>query len=214
MNASYAYTAAVLPIGKDISLPEDGGPIVIEENTFKTWYDTPWHVKVRLNHDVLKTIGQCLYLRARKGWLEAEFILDPGLRSELTVGMPVSVGITRMTKSGLLLLQEISIVRHGAIRGAEILSRRAMKAPAPARTVIATKRPTPKPAPGPAAARTQHAPASREWWRTPSGQDAEFRRRLEAAGYREGSHELILEQMHDELYLYKHGHPRFKLAAA
>jgi hypothetical protein len=43
--------------------------------------------------------------------------------------------------------------------------------------------------------RPEAARASRGCWETPSGQDAELRRRLEAADWADGGFEVILEQM-------------------
>lgn len=62
------------------------------------------------------------------------------------------------------------------------------------------------------AAAVQSRKTERGWWSSPDGQDAELRRRLEAADYAEGSFELILEQMQDEIFFQRHGYSR-KVAA-
>ena len=128
--SSFAYTARLAPLHRDISLPgEKGGPLVLDEQTWRTWMETPWHVGVRVSHDP-GNVGICSFLRVRDGWYEADFILNDkierNLPEGLPVGQPMSVGM-RHFDSKVLLLQEISIVPHGAIRGAEVTSRRERK---------------------------------------------------------------------------------------
>ena len=74
---------------------------------------------------------------SRAGWWEADFLLDPELPNELEVGQPVSVGLSYPKNgSGSTYLREISIVRHGAVKGAAIISRSEMPQTPP--------KPTPK----------------------------------------------------------------------
>lgn len=129
---SYFYTAKIAPLGRPFRMPGDEGvPMLLDASSFAHERRRPWHTPVCLDHNIVKRVG-CLHdLRAGKEWWLAEFLLDPALTSVLEVGHPVSVSISTMRASGNHYLSELSLVRRGAVAGAEIVSRRAIS-PAPA----------------------------------------------------------------------------------
>jgi hypothetical protein len=56
------------------------------------------------------------------GWLRVAFVLDNEIREEVHVGQPLSIGISEWNCGGISL-DEVSIVRECAMRGAEIIER-------------------------------------------------------------------------------------------
>ena len=56
------------------------------------------------------------------GWWRVAFVLDKEITEELQVGQPVSIGVSEW-KWGSISLDEVSVVRRGAVRGAEVVER-------------------------------------------------------------------------------------------
>jgi hypothetical protein len=75
---------------------------------------------VCLNHDKNLRVGRTAMLYRHAGWWCADFVLDDDVSDdiEFETGQPVSVGLSDMQVG--TYLSEISIVRHAAVKGAEI----------------------------------------------------------------------------------------------
>ena len=93
-----------------------------------------------VNHDRTLDIGRLHRIYPQDGWWRPAFTLGQQVNEELEVGQPVSVGITE-NKWGSIMLDEVSVVRSGAVRGAQITDRidlgphtNRAPAPEPART--------------------------------------------------------------------------------
>ena len=122
----WAYTVRLVPIGVPVRIPvQDGGkPCVstFDENSFEMERKTPSRIKVWVDHDRTIQVGTLARLYPQDGWWHATFALDKDIREELQIGQPMSVGISHW-KWGSISLDEVSIVRRGAVRGAEIIER-------------------------------------------------------------------------------------------
>ena len=134
----YLYSARILPICRPVVIPDVKGggrePQTFTEDSLRIERESRNPGKVLLDHDVLKRIGEVQTLWRHEGWFVADFTLDPELTAELHVGQPVSVGLS-LFHSGSRYLSEVSIVRRGAVDGAEITRRVELKAAPPPRAL-------------------------------------------------------------------------------
>lgn len=144
------YSARLVPIGKPVRIPaEDGGtPIVstFTDKSFEIDRRSKTKPEVWMNHERALRIGHVAMLYTQRDWWCCDFMLDRDVPDDIDfdVGQPVSVGLSQLKiGSRGTFLTEVSIVRHGAVEGAEITRRYEIKEtpPAPA-----------KPAPSPVAA--------------------------------------------------------------
>jgi hypothetical protein len=183
----YTYSARLLPIGRTVNVPKlDGTP------DFSTFHEKSFEVErtskrlpdLCVAHDRDTIIGTIQMLYVYRDWWCCDFSLDPALPNELECGQPVSVGLDVIGSGhGSPFLREISIVPRGAVKGAEITSRVALK-PKP---VEQKPQPTPDPArsaPAPVDV-IPHDPRPVHICRQPAvssrdrAEDAELRRRLD-----------------------------------
>jgi len=138
----YEYTARLVPLGRAVNVPKiDGTPwyYTFDHRSFAWEQESKRTINVCLRHELHKVIGKVETLLAQDGWWQATFRLNAGLRSELSVGGPVSIGLD--APDGVTpLLTEVSLVRHGAVEGARIIGRSELPPPA-------TPKPTPPPPP-------------------------------------------------------------------
>jgi hypothetical protein len=189
----HLYSCRFLPIGQTVNVPTmDGSPWFTEFHARSFEPESTWAKQpdVCVDHDRDCVVGSVSSLYTYDRWWCAYFTLDPVLPNELEVGQPMSVGLELLgAGDGTPFLREISIVRHGAVKGAEITRRVALK-PTPA--------PKPPPTPPPEPARTEvihhpqqpvihrRAPVSARH----AAEDAEMRRRLEWLEQHTGRYDL------------------------
>lgn len=123
----YCYSARIVPIATPVVIPGLKGawrePVTFTPDHFRIERESRNPAKVCLEHDLLKQIGKVTKLWRQAGWFIADFTLDPELTAVLSVGQPVSVGLSTF-ESGGTYLSEVSVVRSGAVEGAQITSRR------------------------------------------------------------------------------------------
>jgi hypothetical protein len=126
----------------------DGKPALstFDDKTFDMERKHPTRIKVWVDHDRDLAVGELHRLWPQDGWWRAAFVLDNGITEELPVGQHVSVGL-REFKSGALALTEVSLVRHGAVRGAEIIERLDLGPIIKATPPLTTPTPAAKPKP-------------------------------------------------------------------
>ena len=129
----WAYTAKLVPIGVPVRIPAVKGEPVLttfDEKTFEMERKTAGRIKVCVDHDRTMEVGTLARLYPQDGWWHAAFVLDKDVREELQIGQPVSIGMSDW-KWGSISLDEVSIVRRGAVRGAEIIERLDLGRPDP-----------------------------------------------------------------------------------
>ncbi|HEX5585417.1 hypothetical protein [Gaiella sp.] len=125
----YIYTAKLLPIGKPVNIPyEDGGRCIstFHDKSFEVERTAKTKPEVWVNHDRDLRIGNVAMLYTHRDWWMCEFMLSREVPAdiEFEVGQPVSVGVSQLQiGSRGMFLREVSIVRHGAVEGAQITSR-------------------------------------------------------------------------------------------
>jgi hypothetical protein len=125
----YIYTAKLLPIGKPVKIPcEDGGPCVstFNDTSFEIERTSKTKPEIWVNHDRDLRIGNVAMLYTHRDWWMCDFMPDRDCPDdiEFEVGQPVSVGLSQLKiGSRGMFLHEVSIVRRGAVEGAEITSR-------------------------------------------------------------------------------------------
>ncbi len=128
----YIYEAKLLPIGEPVRIPfDDGTPcaetLTFNDKSFEIERTSKTKPEIWLNHSRDLRIGKVAMLyTSREGWWCCDFVLDRDVPDDLEfeLGQPVSVGISQLKiGSGEPYLREISIVRRGAIEGAEITRR-------------------------------------------------------------------------------------------
>ena len=151
----YIYTCKVVPLNTPVRIPflvADGRPaepVTFDDQSFELERTAKTKPPVCLNHDKDLQIGRIVQLfRDQDGaWLCAHFALDPDVPDdvEFEVGQPVSVGLSNL-KYGTYL-REVSIVRRGAVKGAEITRRFALdpkpaEAPRAPAAVVSSSKPT------------------------------------------------------------------------
>jgi hypothetical protein len=128
MSTRYVYSARLVPVGSPVRIPflEGGGSKVstFTADAFDLERTAKTKPPVWINHDPELAIGRVvqLYTDADREWWCAHFMLDRDVPDdvELEVGQPVSVGLTGQVGT---YLSEVSVVRHGAVKGAEIIAR-------------------------------------------------------------------------------------------
>ena len=155
MSTRYLYSARLVPIGKPVRIPfvENDRPpelTTFDDSSFELERTAKTKPPVCLNHDKNLQIGRVGVLTRDGGWWCADFLLDADIPDdiEFEVGQSVSVGVHQSTTgSGGIFLDEVSIVRHAAVKGAEITRRFALE-PKPAEpprapaAVVSSSKPT------------------------------------------------------------------------
>ena len=144
----WEYTARLVPLNVPLNIPaRDGRPpfsYTFDHQTFAVEQASKRVIPVCDDHQRHKEIGRVDKLIAQLGFWEAEFSLDPDM-NELEIGQPVSVALSTLgIGSGIPFITEISVVPHGAVKGAVVRNRR----------LIPTAKPEP---PKPTAASNQHS---------------------------------------------------------
>jgi hypothetical protein len=129
----YLYSARLVPVGKPVRIPfEDGSAgelATFDDQAFKVERASKAKPEIWVNHDKALRIGEVILLYRQDGWWCCDFAV-PDVRDGISfeVGQPVSVGLSRLKiGSRGAWLREVSIVRHGAVAGAEITERYAVK---------------------------------------------------------------------------------------
>jgi len=155
VSTRYLYSARLVPIGKPVRIPfvENDRPpelTTFDDSSFELERTSKTKPPVCLNHDKNLQIGRVGVLTRDGGWWCADFLLDADIPDdiEFEVGQSVSVGVHQSTTgSGGTFLDEVSIVRHAAVKGAEITRRFALE-PKPAEpprapaAVVSSSKPT------------------------------------------------------------------------
>jgi hypothetical protein len=137
---SFLYVARLAPVNRDLIANSPISGVTheyFERSIFALERKQPERVKVLLDHDERREVGQLAQLTVNRGWLEGVFYLDEtrswsGVAEDrLKLGTPVSIAYTSQASSDwkgdglrrMLVgeLHELSIVKHGAIPGAEII---------------------------------------------------------------------------------------------
>jgi len=126
----YIYTAKLVPIGKPVRIPfQDGSPTELStftDKSFELERTAKTKPEVWINHDRNLRVGKVAALYRHRDWIWCDFMLDRDCPDdiEFQVGQPVSVGLSQLKiGSRGTFLREVSIVRHGAVPGAQITSR-------------------------------------------------------------------------------------------
>jgi hypothetical protein len=126
----YIYTAKLVPIGKPVNIPdqETRQPCIstFDDKSFEIERTSKSKPEVWVDHDRNLRVGKVGALYVQRGWHWCDFQLDRDVPDdiEFEVGQPVSVGLSQLKiGSRGTFLMEVSIVRRGAVQGAEITSR-------------------------------------------------------------------------------------------
>ena len=125
----YIYTAKLVPIGVPVRIPsEDDGSCVstFDDKSFEIERTSKTKPEIWIDHDRELRIGKVVMLYTHGDWICCDFHLDRDVPEdiEFEVGQPVSVGLSHLKiGSRGTFLREVSIVRRGAVEGAEITSR-------------------------------------------------------------------------------------------
>ena len=144
----YEYTAKLVPLNVPLTIPErDGQPsfsYTFDHQTFAGEKGSKRVIDVCDDHQRHKVIGKVNKLIAQLGWWECEFTLDTD-QPELERGQPVSIGLQTLgIGSGIPFITEVSVVPHGAVKGAVVRNRRLLPVaePEPAKPIAASTKPT------------------------------------------------------------------------
>lgn len=121
----YLYRAKLVPIGQPVNIPTqpDRTPwlYTFSRHTFAIEAESKRVIPVCLDHDPQHVIGEVHTLRTIGDWWEATLKLGS---ETAAVGDPVSIGLQTLgIGSGVPFLTEVSLVPHGAVKGAEIIAR-------------------------------------------------------------------------------------------
>jgi hypothetical protein len=84
------------------------------------WSQNPERIPVYVNHDLTVDVGHLERVYTQEEWWRVAFVLDQEITDELQPGQPVSIGISEW-KWGSISLDEVSVVRRGAVRDAETI---------------------------------------------------------------------------------------------
>ena len=130
----YLYSARLVPIEKPVCVPfVDGSPPELStftDESFEVERTSKTKPPIYVNHDKGLQIGRVGLLSRDGGWWCADFMLDADVPEdiEFEVGQNVSVGIQQLKIGSCgTFLQEVSIVRRGAVKGAQITRRFALE---------------------------------------------------------------------------------------
>ena len=139
---SFLYQAALVPLDRPVTMPDDRGQPFTHtytEDTFDVQRANAHNVKVCVGHDPDLEVGRLELLLTHAGWWRCTFRVDADIGDELKVGQPVSVGLAVMP-SGNPILREVSLVASARIAEAQITRRDRLK-PKP----VTPRRSTPAP---------------------------------------------------------------------
>jgi hypothetical protein len=130
----YLCSARLVPFHKPIVLVDRDEGVLREQFSpfaFAGARQEPGRVRVLVDHADDLELARMSVLVNHRDWLIGDFILDEHVAEHVRPGTPVSIGFdpieTTVTPSGTrlrecVLLRDVSIVREGAIPGAEIIS--------------------------------------------------------------------------------------------
>jgi hypothetical protein len=130
----HIYTARLLPIGRAVRIPDADDATrrtyTFNNRSFEIERTSKTKPEVWIDHDPALRIGNVGMLYTQRDWWCCDFTLHRDVPEdiEFEVGQPVSVGLSQLLiGSRGTYLREISLVRRGAIEGAEITSRYEIK---------------------------------------------------------------------------------------
>lgn len=144
-----------MPVDVPVRVPfEDGRPpeaMTFTDTTFELQRTMKLMPEIWVNHDRSLRIGRTHALYPWRDWWHCDFAFDEDTPDDIAfdVGQPVSVGLTQLKKTGGrgTFLREVSLVRDGAIKGAQITRRTELKLPTPAPPAALARKTTSAPAP-------------------------------------------------------------------
>ena len=119
-----------MPLGVPVRIPfEDGGPQELStftDSSFELERTSKTKPEIWVDHDRALRIGNVAALYTNLDWWCCDFMFGPECPDdiEFEVGQPVSVGLSQLKiGSRGTFLREVSIVRRGAVEGAQITRR-------------------------------------------------------------------------------------------